>query len=52
MKTKNGVLSLTKKQCELFLSSLEKYKYEDSRIELFRRFIGLDKSKLPYHIYQ
>ena len=46
-----GLDQLAHKYCEIYLASIDEYKKKDIRIELFRRFIGLDNDRLPYSIF-
>ena len=41
-----------RRHCEVLLVSFEKHKDADSRVNLFRRFLGLDRDKLPYAVFQ
>lgn len=52
VQTTYGLEALANKYCEIYLASIEMHKKKDSRIELFRKFIGLDNDKLPYSIFE
>eukprot|EP00347_Sterkiella_histriomuscorum_P021472 403333861 len=51
MNNRFGLDSLAKKYSEIYLLSFQKHRESDSRIELFRKFIGLDRDRLPYSIF-
>ena len=46
-----GLESLAKKYCEIYLLSFQKYKDQDSRVELFRKFVGMDRDRLTYSVF-
>ncbi|CDW79906.1 UNKNOWN [Stylonychia lemnae] len=52
MNNRFGLGTLAKKYCEIYLLSIQQYRDADSRVELFRKFVGLDRDKLPYSIFQ
>lgn len=52
MSQKYGLDKLAQKYTEIYLLSIEKYKNDDTRIDLFRKFVGLDNLKLPSSIFQ
>jgi hypothetical protein len=47
-----GMDQLANKYCEIYLLSIEHQRKKDARLELFRRFIGLDSDKLPPSIFE
>ena len=47
-----GLEQLANKYCEVYLASLEALRKKDGRIELFRKFVGLDMDRLPYSIFE
>ena len=47
-----GMDQLANKYCEIYLLSIEHQKKKDARLELFRRFVGLDSDKLPPSIFE
>lgn len=51
MNNKFGMDTLGKRYCEIFLVSMLKHKGADSRVDIFTKFIGLDRDKLPYAVF-
>jgi len=47
-----GLQALADRYCEVYLASVEAHRKKDSRIELFRKFVGLDLDRLPYSIFE
>jgi len=47
-----GLDQLANKYCEIYLASVEAHRSKDTRLELFRKFVGLDVEKLPYSIFE
>ena len=47
-----GLDQLANKYCEIYLASIEAHRSKDTRLELFRKFVGLDVEKLPYSIFE
>lgn len=47
-----GLQQLADRYCETYLASVEAHRKKDTRIELFRKFVGLDLDKLPYSIFE
>lgn len=46
-----GIEDLAEKYCEVYLLSINAHRKKDFRIELMRKFIGIDKDSLPYPIF-
>ena len=51
MQNRFGLDNLAKKYCEIYLVSIQRYKDADSRVDLFRKFVGLDRDRLPYSVF-
>ena len=51
MSNQFGSEILAKKYCEIYLLSIQKYADQDSRVDLFRKLVGLDRDKLPYGVF-
>jgi len=47
---KYGIEDMAARYCEVYLLSLERLKGKDQRIDIFRKFVGLDPDRLPYYI--
>lgn len=47
-----GLDQLANKYSEIYLASIEAHRSRDTRLELFRKFVGLDIDKLPYSIFE
>lgn len=47
-----GLNQLAQKYYEIYLATIETYAKDDPRIELFRKFLGMSKTKYSYNIFE